>query len=58
MDSSSSALDSSSSSNSDEEQALLVVQLAMQNTMEFIHSNDGRRLIKSQSTPWKVFVTS
>ena len=40
MDSNSDASDSSSSSDSDEDQALLVVQLAMKNTMEFIHSNE------------------
>ena len=39
MDTSSSALDSFSSSDNDEEQAFLILQLAMQNTMEFIHSN-------------------
>ena len=40
MDSNSSASDSFFSLDSDEEQALLAVQLAMQNTMEFIHNNE------------------
>ena len=52
MDSNSSASDSSSSSDSDEEQALLTIQLAMQNTMEFIHSNEweegGQELVNPQ----------
>ena len=38
MDSSTS--DSSSSSESDEEQAMFVVQLAMQSTMELLHTNE------------------